>query len=90
MSNGNVMTTHLITGLIKKILIILYNICNIIYYFIYYFYILFYINLNNISYCPKPDSCGRNRLKIQLDLFNYPTRSDVKNATGVDISEFAI
>ena len=86
MSNGNVMTFYLITGLIKKFP--LYYICNIIY-FIYYFYILFYINLYNISYCPKPDSYGRNRLKVQLDLFNYPTKSDVKNATGVDISEFA-
>ena len=50
---------------------------------------MFYINLYNISYCPKPDSYGRNRLKVRLDLFNYPTKSDVKNATGVDISEFA-
>ena len=28
-------------------------------------------------------------MKVELDLFNYATRSELKNATGVDISKFA-
>ena len=37
-------------------------------------------------YFPEPKSVGTN-IKVQLDLSNYAT--DVKNATGVDISSFA-
>ena len=37
-------------------------------------------------YFPEPKSVGTN-IKVQLDLPNYAT--DVKNATGVDISSFA-
>ena len=29
------------------------------------------------------------RVKIELDLYNYATKADLKNATGVDTSKFA-
>ena len=28
-------------------------------------------------------------MKVELDLFNYATKADLKNATGVDTSKFA-
>ena len=40
------------------------------------------------EYIPKPDSLGANA-KVELDLFNYVTKTDLKNATGVDTSSFA-
>ena len=40
------------------------------------------------EYFPEPKSSG-GRVKVQLDLFNYATKADVKNATGADISKFA-
>ena len=35
------------------------------------------------EYFPKPKSLGAN-VKVELDLSNYATKSDLKNATGVD------
>ena len=32
---------------------------------------------------------GRNKIKVELDLSNYVTKSEVKKATGVDTSDFA-
>ena len=64
MSNRKAMITHLIVGLIKKILL--------------------YKN----DFFP-PYSCIKNKIKAQLDLSNYATKSDFKNATGVDTSQFA-
>ena len=29
------------------------------------------------------------RVKVELDLFSYGTRADLKNVTGVDTSKFA-
>ena len=40
------------------------------------------------KYFPEPKSSGR-RVKVELDLPNYVTRTDLKNATGVDTSKFA-
>ena len=40
------------------------------------------------EYFPKPKSFGAN-VKVELDLFNYATKVDFKNATGVDTSDFA-
>ena len=40
------------------------------------------------EYLPKPKSFGAN-VKLELDLSNYATKTDLKNATGVDTSEFA-
>ena len=37
---------------------------------------------------PVPKSLGR-RGKVELDLFNYPTKADLKNATNVDTSKLA-
>ena len=36
-----------------------------------------------------PDICGGNKIKIESDLPNYAVKSDLKKATGVDISDFA-
>ena len=40
------------------------------------------------EYLPKPKSLGAN-VKAELDLSNYATKADLKNATGVDTSKFA-
>ena len=40
------------------------------------------------EYFPKPKSFG-GRVKVELDLSNYATKADFKNATCVDISKFA-
>ena len=36
-----------------------------------------------------PDICGESKIKIESDLSNYAVKSDLKKATGVDISDFA-
>ena len=40
------------------------------------------------EYFPKPNSLGAN-VKVELDLSSYETKTDLKNATGVDTSSFA-
>ena len=35
------------------------------------------------KYFPEPKSSG-GRIKVELDLFNYATKKDFKNAAGVD------
>ena len=40
------------------------------------------------KYFPEPKSLG-GRVKVEFDLFNYGTKTDLKNATGVDTSKFA-
>ena len=40
------------------------------------------------EYFPEPKSSG-GKVKIELDLSNYATKADFKNATDVDTSEFA-
>ena len=40
------------------------------------------------DYFLAPKSLG-GRVNVELDLFNYATKSDLKNATGVDTSKFA-
>ena len=42
-----------------------------------------------MSYYVEPDSHGRDKINIELDLFNQPTKSDVKEAAGVDTLDFA-
>ena len=37
---------------------------------------------------PEPKSL-QGRVKVELDLSNYATKADLKNATGVDTSKFA-
>ena len=46
------------------------------------------ISLDKTSYFPEPYNRSRNKIKVELDLSNYATRSDLKNATGVDTSKF--
>ena len=40
------------------------------------------------GYFTEPKSSGR-RVKVELDLSNYATKTDFKNVTGVDTSSFA-
>ena len=40
------------------------------------------------EYFPEPKSLG-GRVKVELNLSNYATKADLKNATGVDASSFA-
>ena len=40
------------------------------------------------EYFPEP-KCSRGRMKAELDLSDYATKADLKNATGVDTSKFA-
>ena len=40
------------------------------------------------EYFPKPKS-SRGRVQVELDLSNYATKADLKNATSVDTSDFA-
>ena len=40
------------------------------------------------EYLPKLKSLVAN-VKVELDLFNYATKADLKNATGVGTSSFA-
>ena len=35
------------------------------------------------EYFPEPESLGE-RVKVELDLSNYATKADLKNATGFD------
>ena len=39
------------------------------------------------EYFPEPKSYG-GKVKVELDLSNYATKVDLKNATGVDTSKF--
>ena len=38
---------------------------------------------------PEPDSYSRSKIKVELDLFNYTAKSDLKSTAGSDASEFA-
>ena len=40
------------------------------------------------EYFPEPKSLGTN-VKVELDLSNYATKADLKNAAGVDTLDFA-
>ena len=39
------------------------------------------------KYFPEPKSS--EKVKFELDLSNYATKTDLKNATGIDTSSFA-
>ena len=41
-----------------------------------------------MSYFP-PYSCRENKIKVELDLSNYVIKSYLKNAAGVNASQFA-
>ena len=40
------------------------------------------------AHFPKPKFLGTN-VEVELHLYNYATKADIKNATGVDISDYA-
>ena len=40
------------------------------------------------EYFMKPNSLGAN-VNVELDLSNYVTKTDLKNATGADTTSFA-
>ena len=39
-----------------------------------------------MSYCPEPDSHIRGKVKVVLNVSNYATEKELKDATGVDTS----
>ena len=42
-----------------------------------------------MSYFVGTHTLSKNRIEIELDLSNYATKSNLKNAAGVDTSDFA-
>ena len=42
-----------------------------------------------MSYFPKAYTDSKNKIEVEIDVSNYETKSDLKNATGVDTSVFA-
>ena len=42
-----------------------------------------------MSYFPEPYIHSKNKVKVELDLSKYATKSDLKSATGVNASKFA-
>ena len=47
------------------------------------------ILLYKMNYFPKPNTSNKNKIKDELDLSNYETKSNLKNATGIDQLKFA-
>ena len=47
------------------------------------------ISLHRMSYFPDPYTHSKNKIKVELDLSNYPTKSHLKNAIDGDTSEFS-
>ena len=47
------------------------------------------ISFYKMSYFSQPYSQSKKEIKVELDLFDYVTKSDVAKATGVNISDFA-
>ena len=45
--------------------------------------------LHKMSYFPEPYTRSKKQKKVELDLSNYTTKSDLKSQAGVDISKFA-
>ena len=46
------------------------------------------IQLYKISYFPEPYIHGKNKKEVELDLSIYAPKSDLKNSTDVDTSDF--
>ena len=42
------------------------------------------------QYFPKPYRSFRGNINVKVDLSNYTTKADLKNATGIDTSNFAL
>ena len=41
-----------------------------------------------MSCFPEPDTRRKNKIKVELNLSNYATKSSLKNTIGVDTSNF--
>ena len=41
------------------------------------------------QYFPKPYETFRGDINVNFDLYNYETKADLKNTTGIDISKLA-
>ena len=39
---------------------------------------------------PKPNNRFGGNVKVELDLFNYATKTDLKGAAGIDTSNLAL
>ena len=46
------------------------------------------ILLYKTNYFPEPYNRSTYKIKVELDLLNYSTKSDFKNTTGVGTSDF--
>ena len=42
------------------------------------------------QYFPKPDERTVGNVKVEVNLSNYPTKADLKGATGVGTSKLAV
>ena len=42
-----------------------------------------------MSYLKEPHTHSKRKIEVELDFCNYTTKLDLKNATGVDTSDFA-
>ena len=47
------------------------------------------ISLYKVSYFPEPYTHSKNKIKVELDLSYYATKTDLINTTDVDASKFA-
>ena len=42
-----------------------------------------------MSYLPEPYICSKSKIKVESNMSNYATKSDLKNAIDVDTSELS-
>ena len=42
-----------------------------------------------MNYFPDSHTHSKNKIAVDWDLSNYATKSDLKNATGINTSDFA-
>ena len=42
------------------------------------------------QYFPKPYNVFEGNIHVKVDLYNYAIKTDLKNATGIDTSNFAL
>ena len=42
-----------------------------------------------MSYFPEPHTHSKSQIGVELGVSSYQTKSDLKNATGVDTTDFA-
>ena len=47
------------------------------------------VSLYKMKYFPELYTLSKNKVKFELDLSNYATKSDLENAAGVDASKLA-